>query len=127
MLQTARSAANRHRGQRRRERPIDEGMAARIKALIGQYPTFGYRLLWAMLRVEEVEARALGPRCVLKHSDSRTSLDTASSHNLIPSIVFILLIGRAADNFFFRLLAGQFKRQRLLTKQALCPPQESSN
>ena len=54
VLQTARSVVSRRRGERRREQPVDEGLAERIKTLIVQYPTFGYRLLWAMLRKEGI-------------------------------------------------------------------------
>ena len=54
MLQTARSSVSRHGLAVRRQRPVDEGLVAKIKELIEKYPTFGYRMLWAMLRKEGV-------------------------------------------------------------------------
>ncbi len=55
------------RAQRRREgakqvRPLDELLVARVKELIHQYPTFGYRRIWAMLRFRQgvhVNAKAV--------------------------------------------------------------------
>lgn len=46
------------RAQKRHERikqarPLDELLVARVKELVHQYPTFGYRRIWAMLRFRQ--------------------------------------------------------------------------
>ena len=54
--------AQRRRGGAKQMRPLDELLVARIKELIHQYPTFGYRRIWAMLRFRQgvrVNAKAV--------------------------------------------------------------------
>ena len=45
-------------------RNLDELLVARVKELIHQYPTFGYRRIWAMLRFRQgVRVRRLSTEC----------------------------------------------------------------
>lgn len=54
VLAVSRSVARdrEERGERRRL-PIDEVLAARIARLIAEFPTYGYRRLWAVLHNRE--------------------------------------------------------------------------
>ena len=56
----------RDRTSKRREYPVDELLAERIRKLIDRFPTFGYRRLWAMLRRDGLEVNQKAVYRVLK-------------------------------------------------------------
>lgn len=66
VLQTARSGMRTGKAAGRRQRPLDEGLVGRIRGLIAKYPTFGYRMLWAMLRKEGIRVNRKRVYRVLK-------------------------------------------------------------
>ena len=54
VLAVPRSAArDREEKGKRRRAAVDEVLAARIQKLIGEFPTYGYRRLWAILRFRD--------------------------------------------------------------------------
>lgn len=54
VLAVSRSVArDREERNKRRRLPVDEVLAARIARLIAEFPTYGYRRLWAILRNRE--------------------------------------------------------------------------
>lgn len=53
VLRVSRSALRPRRAAGTSRRGVDAALAARVQTLIEQHPTFGYRRLWAMLRVRD--------------------------------------------------------------------------
>lgn len=65
-MAVSRSAVRPPKGRDRPLRTVDEILAARLLKLIEAHPTFGYRMLWALLRAEGVQVNKKAVYRVLK-------------------------------------------------------------
>ena len=68
MLQVARSRMQQARQSRSKPKRPDETLERHVKNLIGRFPTFGYRRIWAMLRREGVMVNKKTVYRVLKYN-----------------------------------------------------------